>query len=272
MQVRCPRCTQEFQTPAAGVQSCPRCGQTLDVPEGGGFATAVGTAPDASLAPSRGPTPWERRRELGRLPAAWQTWKAVMFDPDRFFQSVRPDAPWVDAMLFGWMMSALNSVFQLLLGLSHIGPLGGMRLERAREVVRDYPALTSVVDALSNHQASFQVSSFVGGLLLFPLLFLIVGGLNHLLCMVFGAAKNGFPATLSALGYAQAPNVLVWVPCLGIVAALYGFALQIWGLYRVQETTPGRMAGMAGLALFLLCCCGCSGLLMMATVLAGSIH
>jgi hypothetical protein len=58
----------------------------------------------------------------------------------------------------------------------------------------------------------------LGTLLIYPLVVLAICGVVHLCAMLFGAAKNGYGATVRAYCYAQGPNIFGIIPCFGFIA------------------------------------------------------
>ncbi len=75
--------------------------------------------------------------------------------------------------------------------------------------------------------------------------------------MLFGAAKNGYGATVRALCYAQGPNLFGIIPCFGFLAWIYSLVLAIFGISSLQETSTGKAAGIVLLPIVvLICCCG----------------
>jgi hypothetical protein len=253
MQVRCPQCTQTFSTVLEGRQACPSCGAMIDVPREVGGPAPVAAEPPLP-AGDRGPTPWERRRELGFFPALWANWKAVIFHPETFFQRAMPGAPWVDALTFAWLLTAASTLFTVLLTGLGYDPM--QNAGELPEQLRQYPQLVQAFEAGASRRGG--VVGPIISAVLFPVSFLIAGGLLHVLCILFGAAKHGFGATLRALGYGSAPSLLFWVPVVQVLAMLYAVGLVMWGVYRLQETTQGKVIAMSAAVVALSCCCCCA--------------
>ncbi|MDQ3262534.1 MAG: YIP1 family protein [Myxococcota bacterium] len=293
MRARCPHCTTVFTTDRGGIQFCPSCGKQINVPApaatppgdqppaagaqpGGGDAWGAGLPPPPSgsaseagfsggIPPRPGggygggafppdepldqPTPWEDRRRLGLLKAYGLTVKEVMLAPDKFWSQLSPTRKWVDALLFAWLALGIGSLLSLPLTLLQMGlQRDSAGLEAMPEEVR------AVFEAFT--QPASIVGWTLGSLLLYPLLFVIGAGIFHLLCLLFGAGKNGFGATARAVGYSTAPLLLAGVPCLNVVAFLYFYVLLVWGTSRVQRTDWWRPLAALLLPLVVLCCCG----------------
>jgi hypothetical protein len=104
-------------------------------------------------------------------------------------------------------------------------------------------------------------------LLIYPLVVLAVCGVVHLSAMLFGAAKNGYGATVRAYCYAQGPNIFGIIPCFGFIAWIYSVVLGIFGIASLQETSMGKAAGIVLLPIVvLLCCCGLLGFFFAAAI------
>jgi hypothetical protein len=281
MDARCPRCSTVFTTDRSGIQFCPNCGQQVDVPEpaqasGAGWGQASG--PGAGGArftgeppPGGGPipgqrelTPWERRKELGLVHGFFETWKRSVFSPQGFFPTVRPDVPWTEALYYAWVIHGIT----VLLGLPLIG-LGLLRPSLPSNVSGDTAQIETMVRAMSG---GMGVAYAFGTLLLYPLVILAVAGVIHLCAMLFGAAKNGYGATVRAICYAQGPALIAVIPCIGFLAWIYSIVLDVLGISSLQETSTGKAAGIVLLPLlFIICCCGAL-LFLFAAGIAGVIN
>ncbi len=270
MEARCPRCSTVFTTDRSGIQFCPHCGQQVDVPEppqarppasdswgqpasgsgGGGFGAGrfTGEPPPGGSLPGRELTPWERRRELGVVKGFVETWKRSIVSPQTFFATVRPDVPWTDALFYAWIVHAITVVFAApFVGLGMLG--GGFP--------RGFGGDAQVEHAMRMFSGGMGVGWLVGTLVIYPLMLLAGAGIVHLMAMLFGAAGNGYGATVRALCYAVGPNILGIIPCVGFLASLYTFALAIFGVSSLQETTLGKAAGIVLLPVVIIgCCCG----------------
>ncbi len=78
-------------------------------------------------------------------------------------------------------------------------------------------------------------------LLIFGLIFSFIGaGVLYLIAQKFFAGKGAYEGTYRVVGYAGAVSLLAWIPILGILAALYGFYLQMVGLEKIHGITRGQ--------------------------------
>jgi len=288
MQVRCPYCSTVFEATRTGIQPCPNCQKQIQVPEasastapigsspqqpsgasGGGFGMGGGFGPGGGVPPSggppgpptvRGPTPWERRAELGIVKALVETWKDSMFAPEAFWSRVRPDSPWQDSLFYAWIVFGIGALLQLPLRSLQAAQIRQL-LYQLRDSMKGIPP--QVQDILNQYLIGAggvvaATISFIISIAFFPLALLLGSALLHLFCMLFGCAKNGYWATFRVLAYASSPLLFYGIPCVGVLAWIYSIVLTVFGLARVQESTLGRAAA-AALALPVLSCCCCCG-------------
>lgn len=297
MQARCPYCQSIFEASAPGVQQCPRCQAQVNVPAAAPSAPQVGAAscaqhPDrvalatcercgnfmcaecnlsgqSRLCPRcrevqggttvREPTSWERRSELGFFKALFETWKKTILEPEKFWAALQPRASVGDALLYGWLLSAVSGVMGFLMAIANIG---GQKeqIEQVLSQMKNVPEeLERFFRMFTESSVPIYAALFLGGVLLYPLSFVISSVLLHLGCLVFGAAKNGFAATARIVGYSSAPAVFSWVPMLGAFMAIYVMVLQGWGVARAQESTVARAVGAVLFIPVLAMCCVCLG-------------
>jgi hypothetical protein len=260
MQARCPRCASIFTTDRSGLQFCPNCGQQVDVPtfpgappesSGAGWGGPSGPGGPGSFGPGpavREDTPWERRATVGWFRGLFETWKRTLFTPQAFWASVKPDGSWTDALIYAWILFTVGVLLSAPLG--PLG-LGGFGMQSLLEQMEDLPA--GAREAVRTYFAGASVLQLGCSVFLYPLLVIIWAAILHLFCMLFGASKNGYYATLRVVTYASATTVFSPIPCLGILAGLYGGVLLILGVASVQETSVGR-ATAAVLGPLVVCC------------------
>lgn len=266
MHIRCPHCGSSFDSPAGEVaQYCPHCGQRIDASaQAGGVPPFGGVPPPGGLGSEGEPTPWERRSERGLVQGYWETWKSVMLNPEGFWNRASPQGSLWDALAFAWIAVAISSLlslpFQFLVNAEQIQ----QALEQTRAQLHTTPEMERMIVWMVAGAGRFVM--LAGGMVLFPLGFVIASGITHLMCLLLGMSSNGFTATARAYGYASAPSALVWVPYVGpVVSTLYSLVLYVWGLARLQRTSYGRSAAAVLGPAVLLCCC-CCGLLAFAVM------
>jgi hypothetical protein len=262
MQIQCPHCGNVFESMEQGVHSCPHCGQRV---EPGADASGRVAQEPGGEASGEGPTPWERRGELGLLTAYWETWKGVMLSPEAFWARVRPQGSLWEALAFAWIANGVSTLLNLPVQLLQ----GSGQLSEVLDQAKNIPPEVRE-SLLSFFGGGGQLGLALGGLLLYPVTFFITAGIVHLFCMLFGVAQNGFNATARTVGYAAAPMLLSWVPCVGMGLFVYVIVLEVWGLARLQRTTYGRAAAAVLTPYGLLLCCCCSSIILAATSLAST--
>jgi hypothetical protein len=289
MDARCPRCSSVFTTDRSGIQFCPNCGQQVDVPEppraaGAGWGQGPGPGPGGSSGggrftgeppPGGSPipghrelTPWERRKEVGVIKGLFETWKLSVFSPKRFFPTVRPDVPWTEALFYAWILHALTVGASLpFIGLGTFHPV--LPPELADQV--------QVSEALRAMSGAVGIGQALVSLVLYPVFLLIGSAIYHVVAMLFGAAQNGFGATVRAFCYSLGPNVLglsVYVffslgLCITVGALVWESVLLVLALANLQNTTIGKATGIVVLPDVLVCCCCGAGFAALAAGMAG---
>jgi hypothetical protein len=276
MQARCPRCASIFSTDRSGLQFCPNCGQQVDVPSfpgappesGAGWGGPSGPGGPGSFGPGpaiREDTPWERRATVGWATGLFETWKRTLFGPQAFWASVKPNGSWTDAVLYAWILAAVGLLIALPFGAVGVGSL-----QSALDQVQQLPP--EVRTGLRNAMTGGAVWKVLS-LAVYPLILIIGAAITHLFCMLFGAAKHGYFATLRVLAYSAAPAVFSGLPCISVLCGLYVLVLSILGLSSVQETSLGRAtAAVLGPILFFCCCVGLGFSLLGAGLLAALSH
>lgn len=270
MQARCPNCSTVFNTERAGVQFCPSCGSQINVPDpaaatGAGFGAPpppppFGSPPGAPGAPvARGEVPWEERAQRGLVNAFIENTKQVLTNPEGFWSRLRPEGSLGDPIFYAWIIYAISAVLSLPLAMV-MQSYNRAQIEQALQQMKDLPPQTrQFIEPLMGFiTGGGTIAATIGGIILFPVGLIIQAALTHLFCLICGAAKNGFNATLRVVGYARAPYLFMWVPiCGGMIAAIWGLVMVVWGIARAQETTTTRAAmAVVVVPLLLVCCCG----------------
>lgn len=246
MNIQCPRCGSGFQAGQAGSQSCPTCHHlfglvTVPVAEGGGVPPAA----------QQGGVAWERRAELGWVRAYGETWTRVMTAPVQFFQSAAPTPGAWPALRFAWETVALGGLLAQVPGV----------LARALGVSPPAPGasvpgreLMDLLGALYGEPALALAGALLA-VVTFPAWFLGTAGVVHAAALVSGASRNGFTATVRALGYGAAPMALWAVPCMSLP-----WLAVTWttGMSRLQGISSARAAFTLALPLLVPTgfCCG----------------
>lgn len=229
----CPGCGKEMAEGFAG-SSCPFCGATLksDGPVHGGAPEGI---------------PWERRDQLGFLPALTQTLRACLFDPSAFYTAMPK-------------RENLGAALGYVVLLGWVGGLGGILWDRVsqgfwRQALQNMgvPAQERALDP------GMMTALTIGYAVLLPLFIaiavFIIAGIFHVSLWIVGGATHGYEATLRTHAYAAGSTALFqWIPfCGGLIALIWSLVLQIYGFSRVHEI-PGGKAAVAVFLPVLLCC------------------
>ena len=211
------------------------------------------------------PTPWEEQAKLGIFMAYFETVKRSFVDPIRLFERMPVDNT-NGVLSYFWITMAIGSiagqVWQALFAVIGFNALGG----GAPKLPEGHP-----LAAFTALQSSpwFNLALGVAIAILAPIQLYMNAGIFHLGLMLFKGAKNGFAATLRAVGYASGPNLLQLVPlCGGAIGGLWSLVLTVIALSRTQRTTTGVAIAAVVVPLIVLGCCAC-GLAAVAIALGG---
>lgn len=249
--------------------NCPRCGAFVCqrcVVDGSGLTCescrARGVHEVTEL------TPWERRDELGLVSGFWLTTRAALVDPKKFFASVRPDGSVGDALLFGWLSSALAAPFvflQLWLTLTTMkAPL--------KQVLEQLAKQGSDIALPDFSPASVAALFAFPSVALFPLSLIMGVATIHVGLLLFGAGARGFGASMRAMSYVYATQIpiaiLSVVPGVGGLAGLAVYFYLAVALTKLHGSTTGRtLLGMLLVPLALGCCgAGVAGIAMFSVI------
>ncbi|MFY3745671.1 YIP1 family protein [Anaeromyxobacter sp. Red801] len=228
-------------------------------PPSPGAPGGLGPPPPPPPTPS-GPelaAPFAERAQRGVLSAYFETWKLAAIEPARFFRQVRVDQPG-SAVLFAVISYAfgvaVQSLFNWLSGQQMVAmmeQLAGRMPPGQAEIIRNFVQRGTGAIVL-------------GEVLLAPLLALVAlyvaAGAIHLLLVLFGGARRGFPATLTTVGYTFGVFALLAVPgCGGLVAPIWWLVAVVIGLSEAQRCGTGRAAAAVLTPAVLLCVCCCLG-------------
>jgi hypothetical protein len=197
-----------------------------------GYGHGSGDRPATRTGP-----PWEQPG--GFLDRYIATAKGALLDPQAFFDNMRRQgglgAPLVYAMLGMFVGFFINIVLQQVLPF----PRFGMGPVSVREPAVGFGIVAAIfiVPCLS-------------------ILFLFVGsGIIHLVLNLLGGAKQGFETTFRVIAYTHgSTGPLAIIPvCGGFIAMIWGLIVEIIGLARSHEISPG-VAAAAVLIPMAICC------------------
>jgi hypothetical protein len=243
---------------------CLNCGAELPVE-----AEASSPPPLPPPAPRFGPegepprsgTPWDRRAELGFVPAIFDTIKGVLGSPTAFFRAMPKEGgiggPLAYGMIVGYAGLLVTAIYQMLMNTligSSFASLGDKG-----PAARLAPFLEGGVGLIS--QVVFGPIGILIGIFLFA-------GVYHLVLLILGEAREGFEATFRVVCYGESAAVLQIVPfCGGLLTIIAWIIVGIVGLSETHRISRGT-AAVAVLAPIVLCCCCCGAAV---ALLAGGI-
>jgi len=264
---QCPKCGALLSS--TGERYCMNCGADLGAaagppplpPPSPAFGAPGGAAPEPG-------TPWDRRDQIGFVPAIFDTVKSVLLSPAEFYRAMPKTggigAPLAYGVIVGYaglLVAALYNVMTQTLMGSAFRDLSDTPFARLA------PYLEGGI-------------GLVGQVVLGPI-WLVIGlfvssGVYHLVLLALGQAKQGFETTLRVACYAQSAAVLQVVPfCGGLVMAVWMIVVSIIGLSEAHGIGRGSAAVAVLLPIVLVCCC--CALAVLLTVggiagLAGQLH
>jgi len=231
----CPRCQQPLSDPPE--RYCPSCGADLaPAPAGGGAGGGGGI-------------PWERRDQLGFVPAFIETTQQVLMRSTEFFRAMPVSGGLGSPLLYGVLVGYVgllagvvySAIFQAVVGPGMFGLPHRGELDRLLPYIQGGAGLVV--------QAVFGPVMVTIGLFLFA-------GVVHLILMLIGGANRGFEATFRVGCYAEAAALIRVIPlCGGLLSTAYFIVLAIVGLSEAHGISKGKAATAVLLPFVLICCC-----------------
>ncbi|MBU3666702.1 MAG: hypothetical protein FGM15_12625 [Chthoniobacterales bacterium] len=199
---------------------------------------------------------WERRGEVGAVPALFETVRAVLLEPAATFARLKLGGGFAGPLVFFIILQMVGIVATEAYNWTlRVLGLPGMVLSQENAA-----ALTA------------QMGTSFGSLLwivvapVFLVFAAFVGtAITHVCLMLVGGARRPFESTFRVYTYVSGSIALFnLVPCCGwFVGFIWGLVAEIIGLSEVHHISRGRAAVAVLLPIFL--CCG----LVAAMVLAG---
>jgi hypothetical protein len=146
----------------------------------------------------------------------------LLAHPSRFFEGLDPEGSYLTPTAF---YLACYSVFAVLAGFSYTA---------AFALIEQHPF--TLADALS---LAVRTLAYVP---LLPVVVPFFVAVTHLCVRLFAGERSaGFRATYRALAYASAPDLIAWVPGIGLVVDIvWSVLLATIGLRVVHHTTTRR--------------------------------
>ncbi len=218
-----------------------------DFPE---FAAATAATAASAIVPATG-LPWERREELGFVPAFVETLKLVLFNPAVAFAVMKKEGGLSDPLLYGVIGGSIGFIISLLWNIL-FGSIGAFT--DRNPIAGAIGAGVGMVICIILAPLFIAVCLFIGS------------GILHLCLMLVGGANRSFETTFRVVSYTVgSTNPIAIIPfCGGVVAAIWNIVLECIGLAKAHEITTGK-AVIAVLLPVIVCC----GLILVVSVVAG---
>jgi hypothetical protein len=248
VEIKCPQCNFSRSIPKekipAGARwaTCPQCKHRFSfAPPKGVVSPEQGQKEaGAEARVERRASPWENRTELGLWQGIYQTFKAVLFSPDRLFSTMTHKGGIMEPLAFGLLLGSIGSMFgffwQFLMMSGGLLALGEELMGRV--------SMSLIFFAIIIISPLFvAITMFVGSAVL------------HLLLLIVRGGKNGFEATFRVVSYSQATQIWGVIPFIGgFIGGLWILVVQIIGLREIHETSYLRviLALLIPVALILL--------------------
>ncbi|HET7293595.1 MAG TPA: YIP1 family protein [Vicinamibacteria bacterium] len=245
---QCPKCGALIASRAD--RYCLNCGAELPQ-ETGGLPPLPPPPPSGAAAGARPrDTPWERRAELGFVPAVFDTIKGVLGSPAEFFRAMPKEggigSPLGYGVLVGYVGVLVTAVYNALMNtligstlaeLGERGPFGRLA-----------PYLEGGIGLVS--QVVFGPIWILIGIFL-------GAGIYHVVLLILGEARQSFETTFRVVCYGQSCAILQIVPfCGGFLTVIAWIVVGIIGLSEAHGIGRGS-AAVAVLAPIVFCCCCC---------------
>lgn len=237
-------CANHPETPALGAcQHCGTfsCGQCLGMLGGRRIcATCVRERRVTVYG-----VPWERRNEIGRLKAWWQTVWGTWANPVSFYARTDPAGSVLEAMGF----AAVTWLLLLALWVGFMGLIGGL-IAAAMAFEGNVGAEEVLIVVVVMVVYAVLIPGFVG------LWGFVMPLIHHLVLLVVGGGGGGLRATYRAGMYSFGVVILQGIPCLNYVAWIWIGIVQGIG-YSYIHRTDGWRSAVAIVVPYLICCACC---------------
>jgi hypothetical protein len=154
------------------------------------------------------------------------TAREVLLNPANFFRGIARQGDFVNPLVFALICALISALLSGIISVV-LSPLFAGPGDTAGEAYAG------------------GLMGFVVALILSPIYtavgLLLLAGVYHLLVWLFARAGNaGFEATLRVVCYAQATQLVSWIPIVNILAAIYLVVLSFFGIREVHATTTGQ--------------------------------
>jgi hypothetical protein len=248
VEIKCPKCNfsrsipKEKIPPGARWATCPQCKYRFSFapPEVGPSPEQGQQETGMEVRLERRASPWENRSELGLWQGIYQTFKAVLFSPDKLFGTMTHEGGIMEPLAFGLLLGSIGSMFgffwQFLMMSGSLLALG--------EELMGHLSMSLIFFAIIIISPLFvTITMFIASAVL------------HLLLLIVRGGKNGFEATFRVVSYSQATQLWAVIPFVGgFIGGLWILIVQIIGLREIHESSYLRviLALLIPIALILL--------------------
>ncbi len=289
---RCPECGEAFEVtsytfPAGAVRfACPHCGHEHEPNDDRGLispwrfacdgcgreidlnrtrVTPVYPDVEAILLPSGAGVPWEDVRLKGRWRRWYRTMKLVLYDPHRFYASVRWPGDVQKASGFEAATHALSA--GLFLGVPLIA--GGL-------LVLGASAASPSKEVFTNVLLSIPIGGVLAAALMVATLLVsgVAGMVLHGCVRLLAGRKGSLAVTSTIVAYGCAPLLVAWVPLFGPLGAfIWSAGLLAQGVETLHQLSPDRTRTVvAAPVLLILFPCSLIGMWVNWMVYAGALR
>ena len=235
VEITCPKCNFSKSIPEekipAGVRwaTCPQCKNRFAFapPEAGpGPEQEQKEIGEQGRVERRAP-PWENRSELGLWQGIYQTFKGVLFSPDKLFSTMTHKGGIMEPLAFGLLLWSIGSMFGFF--WQFLIMFGGL-------ISLDHDLIGQFAWSLI-----FLIIIVISPLFVTITIFL-TSSILHLLLLVVRGEKNGFEATFRVISYSQATQVLGLIPFIGgLIGSFWLLIIQIIGIREIHNTSYLRV-------------------------------
>lgn len=188
------------------------------------------------------------------LDAVAHAWKESVFAPRRFFPQLGREQQLAPSL---WYYIALGLI------VSGVGLFWQMVFPAAQPSYLLARMSGAAVEQMNPLQ-DFLLAPLVLVLSLF-----LTAGVVHVMLLIMGGAKNGFPTTVRVFCHAYSPQIAVIIPFVGgVIGGLWMLVVAVIGVREAHGTTSARAAIAVLLPAFLLIV---FGILAALLLMAGSV-
>lgn len=212
--------------PGAKWATCPRCKHRFEFCFQEPFFDFQGEQSGEAVDSRRGPSPWERRSELGLWQGLYGTFKGVLFHPKDLFTTMTYKGGIKEPLAFGLLLGSVGTMFGVFWQFLMVGV-----------------SLTSNWPSVTGQLSLGHIFLFV--MILTPLYvlmnMLVISGILHLCLVIVGDGRNGFEGTFRIVAFSQSVKILGLVPFVGgFIGWFWHFVVQVIGLREIHGTSHLR--------------------------------